>query len=382
MFGRLIGATAMVAGVIAAVQVLRKSLPLYGLVMSGAISFEQLLVVWLHVLPVVFYHATPEMASIAVAWMYYRWIENNEIVTLRNAGLSCGEIARPGLIVAVLAGLFCAVNSLLLLAPSWRAVEDIRYQALAHVGIDSLQPGYQQQVIPGVSLAFARRGRDGVTLEDVVVLDRRKEHKAIDIWAQRGGLALASQDRVLWLEHGVYLVRRDGKMERVAFETFSLPLDISLFDDRSPAIGGVYEEAFLRLLSPPDGIREDALRSAAWQTEGHRRLINPLLCCGSVVLVLGLLIPGRQARRFAGRIRFLIAVLLSLSTNILPNPVFEIASRNIELLPFLYLLPTVPGILGVLLLISENGLSLRLSGVHRDWLWRSMPSQSIAGEAA
>jgi hypothetical protein len=36
------------------------------------------------------------------------------------------------------------------------------------------------------------------------------------------------------------------------------------------------------------------LWSAQWLTEGHRRIINPLLCVGNVVLVLGLLVPRRQ----------------------------------------------------------------------------------------
>jgi lipopolysaccharide export LptBFGC system permease protein LptF len=368
MLGRLIGAVLMVGGVIAAVQILRKSLPLYGLVVSGALSYHQLPVLWLNLLPVVFAHATAEIASIAVAWMYYRWIENNEILTLRAAGWGCAAIARPGVIVAVLAASFCAVNSLYLLAPSWRTVQDIVYDTLGHVGVADLQPGYQQGILPGVSLSFARRGPDGSTLEDVVVLDRRKQHKAVDIWARRGGVSAGAGEPALWLEDGIYLIRRDKhQTDKVAFTTFSVPLTLDMLGDQSPRINGLYEQPVLRLLLPPAAIRQDPLKSAAWQAEGHRRLINPLLCCGSVVLVLGLLVPGRQGRRAAGRARFVLAMILGIATNTLPNPLFEFAVRDAALLPLLYLLPTAPGIIGVLLLIRGDGSWLRFAG------WRGLP---------
>jgi lipopolysaccharide export system permease protein len=358
MFGRLVGASALVAAVIAALHILRKSVSLYGLVMGGTISAGQLIAVWLHVLPVVFYHATPEIVSIAVAWMYHRWIENNEVMTLRSAGLSWNAIARPGVMVALLAATVCAANSLWLLPPSWRAVEDIRRQALAHIGIDGLQPGYQQEIVPGVSLSFAERA-DGGGIKDVVVLDRRPEHNAVDVWALKGSLASTGGDPVLWLEHGVYLVRRGAAMDRVVFETFSLPLDVGLFGPAASRNDGLYEQKISRLLNPPSRIRHDPLRGAEWRTEGHRRLITPLLCCGSVLLVLGLLIPGEQ-KRGGGKIRFALAIVMALATNTLPNPLFEMAIRHIELLPLFYLLPALPALAGVLLLAHGDGHRLRL----------------------
>ena len=112
-------------------QVLHKSPQLYNLVMGGALSLDGLLLIWLHILPVIFYHATPEIVSIAVACRYYQWIENNEVLSLRSAGRSSCQIACPGIIVAVLAGSFCALNSLCLLPLSWRSLEDIRFQAAA-----------------------------------------------------------------------------------------------------------------------------------------------------------------------------------------------------------------------------------------------------------
>ena len=357
MLGRLTVATAAIMSVIVIEQVLHKSPELYDLVMSGALSFDRLLLIWLHILPVIFYHATPEIVSIAVACRYYQWIENNEVLTLRSAGRSSSQIAGPGIIVAVLAGSFCALNSLCLLPLSWRSLEDIRFQAAANLGVEVLQPGYQQEITPGVSVAFARRSPDGATLEDIVALDSRKEHEFTQIWSRRGRFLERGGVSLLLLDSGAYLVRTATGIEKVDFDTFSLPVRTPEGTEERPR--GFYEEPVTRLLDPPADIRNDTLVWAQWLVEGHRRIVNPLLCVGNVVLVLGLLVPRRQGRRQT--VLFVLAVASAFATNTLPDPIITMAIRDIELLPLLYLLPIVPAIVGGLLLAGSGMRRPRLS---------------------
>ncbi|HEX9535850.1 MAG TPA: LptF/LptG family permease [Stellaceae bacterium] len=351
MLGRLIVATAAIMSVIVIEQILHKSPQLYDLVMSGALSLDRLLLIWLHILPVIFYHATPEIVSIAVACRYYQWIENNEVLTLRSAGRSSCQIACPGIIVAVLAALFCALNSLYLLPLSWGSLEDIRFQAAANVGVEVLQPGYQQEIIPGISVAFARRSLDGTTLEDIVALDSRKEHEFTEIWSRRGRFLESGGVSLLLLDSGAYFVRTATGIEKVDFDTFSLPVRIGT-EGTEERPRGFYEEPVTRLLSPPTDVRNDALVWAQWLVEGHRRIVNPLLCIGNVVLVLGLLVPRRQGRRQT--LLFMLSVASAFATNTLPDPIFSMAIRDIELLPLLYLLPMVPAIAGGLLLATRR----------------------------
>jgi len=223
MLGRLIVTTAAIMSVIVVEQILEKSRKLYDLVMAGVLPLHRLLLIWLHILPVIFYHASPEIVSIAVAWRYHQWIENNEVLTLRSAGRSCLQIACPGIIAAMLFASFCALNSLCLLPLSWGSLEDIRIEAIANPSVDAVQPGYQQQIIPGFSVGFARRGLDGTTLEDIVVLDGRKDNAFTDIWARRGRLLRTGEDLLLVFESGAYIVRNPTGTEKVAFDIFSLP---------------------------------------------------------------------------------------------------------------------------------------------------------------
>jgi lipopolysaccharide export LptBFGC system permease protein LptF len=359
MLGRLTVATAAIMAVIVIEQILHKSPQLYDLVMSGSLSLGRLLLIWVHILPVIFYHATPEIVSIAVACRYYQWIENNEVLTLRSAGRSSCQIACPGIVVAVLAGSVCALNSLCLLPLSWRSLEDIRFQAAANVGIEVLQPGYQQEIIPGVSVAFGRRSLDGTTLEDIVALDSRKEHEFTEIWSRRGRFLESDGVSMLLLDSGAYFVRTSTGIEKVDFDTFSLPVRNGTPDGTAERPRGFYEEPVTRLLDPPTDVRNDALLWAQWLVEGHRRIVNPLLCVGNVVLVLGLLVPRRQGRRQT--LLFVLAVASAFATNTLPDPIITVAIRDIALLPLLYLLPAVPAIVGGLLLAGSGMRRSKLS---------------------
>ena len=351
MLGQLTIATALIMSAIVVEQILHKSPELYHLVIAGALSLDRLLSMWLYILPVIFYHATPELVSIAVAFRYYLWIENNAVLTLRSAGQSSRQIACPGMIVAMLAALFCALNSLCLLPRSWTRLEDIRVAIAADLNVDVLQPGYQQEIAPSLSVAFSRRSLDGTTLEDIVVLDGRKEHAFTQIWARRGRVLESDGVPLLLFDNGAYFVHTATGIKKVDFEAFSLSVP------RPPGEAaerprGFYEEPVNQLLNPPVEVKNDPMVLAQWLAEGHRRIINPLLCVGNVVLVLGLLVPQRQG--VGQRLSFGLAVASAFATNTLPGPLISMATRNINLMPVLYLMPTVPAIVGGVLLAGGD----------------------------
>jgi lipopolysaccharide export system permease protein len=271
---------------------------------------------------------------------------------LRSAGQSSRQIACPGMIVAVLAGLFCALNSLCLLPRSWARLEDIRFATAADLSVDVLQPGYQQEIAPRLSVAFSRRSLDGTTLEDIVILDGRKEDAFTQIWARRGRVVESDGVSLLLLDSGAYFVRTARGIKKVDFEAFSLSEPIGVPGGAAQRPRGFYEEPVKQLLNPPIEVRNDPVVLAQWLAEGHRRIINPLLCVGNVVLVLGMLVPRRHG--VGQTLMFGLAVASAFATNTLPGPLISMATRNISLMPVLYLMPTVPAIVGGVLLAGSD----------------------------
>jgi lipopolysaccharide export system permease protein len=367
MFGRLLATAAGLGAVIAIEQILYKSPMLYDLVMGGVLSPYRVLLVWICLLPVIFYHAGPEIVSVTVAWRYHQWMENNEIVALRSAGQSCRRIAAPGIMVAVIACLVCAINSTLLMPPSWSKIEDIRMSASATVSTALLQPGRAQQLAPDVSIIFSHRGTDGETLEDALISDHRA-----DISARHARVVELDGNDILQLQNGAYLFHDQAGFRQVTFNTLSLPLRSPVAGDKVTRAPGYYEQPITKLLNPPAEILRAPAERAAWLTEGNRRIINPLLCIGNTILVMGLLIPNRHTR-FRQRALFGVAIVSGLATNALPDVLISAAIRSPGLLPLLYLLPVIPLLVGSLLLLRAD-LALPVLGLDR-----SRPS---AGPAA
>ena len=79
----------------------------------------------------------------------------------------------------------------------------------------AMQRYVDQEIIPGVSVSFARRSLDGTTLEDIVALDSRKEHEFTEIWSRRGRFLESGGVSLLLLDSGAYFVRTSTGIEKV-----------------------------------------------------------------------------------------------------------------------------------------------------------------------
>lgn len=367
MIGRLIVTAAAVLTVIAIEELLQKSQFLYVLVMSGVLSFAKLLWLWLNILPLIFYHSIPEIISISIAFRYYMWTETNEIVALKNAGLSCFRIARPGLITTAFFTLFCGVNSLWLVSPTWSNVEAVRATAITNVNPDLLEPGYQQEIAPGLSVEFAHRLADGA-LADVVVFDSREAPQFRMLWAKTAQFLHLGNQLILRLDHGTYHIHNDERPVTTEYDSMSLPVGISGSAAEPMRSRGMYEQSILWLLDPPPQVRNDPRKYAEAATEGHDRIIAPLLCMGNGILMLGLLVPGYRGKRNQ-LWRMLIAFTCAIATNTLPAPLSTLAIDHPDILPYLYLQPLLPMVIGTALLIhGEMPLPAGLIARRLRWL--------------
>ena len=349
MLRRLSATIAAVMAIIAIEELLQHSAPLYPLVASGELPVTRLLVLWINLLPLIFYHSTPEVVSLAVAYQYFRWTENNEIVILRNAGLSSLQIARPGIIVSGLFALLCGFNSLYLMPPAWSRVEDIRASAANVFDPNLLQPGNQQEILPGLTIEFAGRRTDG-GLEDVLLFDTRREAGFRLIWAQTGRFIPVGDALILRLDNGTYHLQDADKLSSMQFDDMSIPLTVGDSAGQKNRDKGYYERGVIELLDPPDSVRGYRPLLGQWLTEGHYRIVAPLQCLGNGILVLGLMLPGCYGRsaRFC---RTLLAALSAVATAVLPIPLLPMSANHIEFLPSLYLLAVLPAAAGAALLI-------------------------------
>jgi hypothetical protein len=138
---------------------------------------------------------------------------------------------------------------------------------------------------------------------------------------------------------------------------------------------GFYTESIGKLLSPPEEVRQDRRLLAAWVTEGHHRIINPLRCIGVALLLLGVLVPGLQGHGEL-LIRLAVAVGLAFAENSASTIAFAMAQRSAHAAPLLYLLPLISGSIGAMLLCA--GDRHRPRWLRRLKFWRSEKGRASA----
>ena len=378
MYSRLALAFLGVMTALVVNEMLYKTRELYHLVFSNVISMAELLTVWATLTPVVFYHLSPEMVTVALLARFYLWRQHNEILAMRSIGMSCFQIALPGIMVGVCACLFSAMMSLYALPASFAKAMEIRAIAETRVAPGMLVEGIPNAILPQLSLSFQRWLSSDV-IGEVVVTEDRKPGDFTFIAAERAQFVEKEGNYVLVLENGSQVVHNaPDNVRNVTFFQLSIPLTKSEAALSGPT-HGYYTQPIGELLNPPDDVRQDPQDLAIWQSEGHHRIINPLRCIGCALLLLGVLVPGLQG--YAELIvRLLLAIALSFAESSASTIAFVAARRHVEMMPLLYLLPVIPGAMGALLLYLGDRH-------HPRWilipaLWRGKMRRGAGGDYA
>jgi len=349
-------------------EMLYKTKELFHLVFANVISVTELLIVWATLMPVVFYHLSPEMVTVALLIRFYLWRQHNEILAMRAMGLSCFQIALPGIMVGVCAALISAVMSLYALPGSFSKAMEIRSVAETRVAPGMLVEGVPNTILPQLSLSF-QRWLSPEIFAGVVVTEDRKPGDFSLVVADRGQFVERNGDYILVLENGSQVIHNSADdVHDVAFNQLSIPLTVP-----KVAIGqngGYYVQPIGNLLNPPAWVRQNPRELAIWLNEGHHRIINPLRCISCALLLLGVLIPGLQS--YTELIfRLLLAVALSFADSAAVTFAFVLTQQHVDAMPLLYLLPVIPGATGALLLFLGDRY-------HPRWillpaLWRGKP---------
>lgn len=330
-------------------EMLYKTKELYHLVFAHVISITEVLTVWATLMPVVVYQLGPEVVTIALLIRFYLWRQHNEILALRSMGLSCWQIALPGIMVGVCAGVFCAAMSLYALPATFGKAMEIKAAAETRIAPGMLVEGVQNTISPQLSLSF-QRWLSANVIGEVVVTQDRKPGDFTFLAAERGQFVEKDGVYILVLENGSQLVHNSAEdVRRVSFDQLSFPLTAPDGVVRGNGPHPFYDQPIGVLLNPPEEVRQNPLQLAVWLSEGHHRIVNPLRCIGCALLLLGVLIPGLQSYSEL-IVRLLLATALTFAESSASTVAFVVARRYAEIMPLLYLLPVVPGVIGALLL--------------------------------
>ena len=231
----------------------------------------------------------------ATLFTYNRMINDSELVVLRSAGLSTWALARPAIIVAFAASVTCYAMTLFLMPAAAQELrlhlEDTRSQW----GAALLQEGKFTPVSENSTIFIRERSPAG-ELYGILYNSTGEGQQAFTIIAERGAVVNTDDGPRIVVVNGTRQSFNDGRMHLVRFDRSTIDLG------GSQQARGTYwdqpEERFLpRLLNPSTTDSNDIYYRDKLITEGHGRLVLPLLPMTYAAIALVFLLRARFSRR-------------------------------------------------------------------------------------
>lgn len=274
---------------------LTQTVRLLDLIVNRGLPFDTALYFLTLLLPKLISMMVPITLFITLLFVYARLSTDSELVVLVAAGRSPTQLARPGILIALLALGFAYWSTLYLQPVAARAFGDLAYRIRNDYSQALLQQGVFSEVLPRLTFYARERDAEG-HLRGVLLYDQRNQTHTRIYTAARGFIAGS--------ETGPRVVLEDGTLQESADE--GEDISILYFDRTVVQLSDVSESRRLLLrneelslgeLLHPDPTIEDPDERARMQVDGHRRLSEPLYTLAFPLLALACLVRRAGARR-------------------------------------------------------------------------------------
>ncbi len=347
---QLIVATILVTGVLAGAVWLSQSLRLVDLIVNRGLPFATFIYLASLTLPTFLALVLPIAVFSAIMFIYYRLIMDSEIVVMRAAGLSQTRLARPAIVLALLATALGYALSLYFVPASFRQFKDLQNTIRSDYSSVLLQEGVFNTMAQGVTVYVRTRKSDG-ELHGVIVHDARNAETPITMMAERGALVRTdSGPRVVLVNGNRQEVKTDtGQLSLLYFDQYTV--DLSNIEEAPERSFREARERFLDELFWPDNpMNERYYRKL--RAEGHQRLAGPLLPLGFTLIALATLLTGDFSRRGQTR-RVILAILIIVAFEAAALGFQNLAAKYPPTTPLIYLNALAPIVGGLYLLVTD-----------------------------
>lgn len=348
----LIG-TIFVTTALTGVLWLAQSLRFVELIVNRGLSAGTFMYLIMLLLPNYLVMILPIALFTVVVFTYAKLTTDRELVVMRSVGVSPLQLAKPALCLALIVTVIGYALNFSLLPSSYRMFREMQWDLRYNYSHVLLQEGAFNTVTNGVTVYVRERSKDGQLLG--IFAHVRRDGKEPETWmADRGALVQGDE--------GATVVMFNGSRQTVGKNTQQL--EIIYFDRASLALDQVRAQDIVRHREPRErtvaelfNIREDRYVAPSdygkFTIEAHRRLTVPLSSIGFTIVAVVCLMSGRFSRGGQPRAILLavgIVVTLLLTTMALEN----LAARDLNLIPTLYIVASLPIAVGMVALTRPS----------------------------
>jgi lipopolysaccharide export system permease protein len=362
----LIALVAVTCG-LAALVWLTQSLRFIELVLDRGLSMMVFLELTSLMLPGFFAVILPITCFVVVLFIYVRLQSDRELVVLRAAGLSHWRLARPGVMLALLAVGLCYFLHLWLVPLSHTAFRIWQFEIRNQMVAILLQEGVFSSVGDDLTVYARLRDRDG-TLHGILVHDSREAGAPVTILAEEGRITTTPQGPRVTLINGVR-----QQVEQIGPPAGSPPgtprgtrLSVLTFAENSVDLARATraeeqrhrdsrERSVAELLNPDpaEGLRPRDI--ARFRAEAHQRLSGPLTALSFSLVGLSVALMG-QFRRHGGGARLAVGVGIVVGLLAVGLTIGNLAARNNAAIPLIWAHAVLPGLVAAWSISGAPGL--------------------------
>ncbi|MFL5256162.1 MAG: LPS export ABC transporter permease LptF [Rhodopila sp.] len=350
IFRQVFVALLVVTGGLTALIWLTQSLRFVELVVNRGLSF----VVFMHLtgllIPSFVAVILPITTYIVIQFVYQRLSTDRELTVMRAAGLSPWALARPALMMALIATVAGYSLSLYVVPASLASFRDYQWQIRNRLAAFLIQEGVFTPLSDKLTVYVRSRDNDG-SLRGIMVDDARDPSAHATILAERGRLVEGpTGPRVVLLDGSRQQIdHQTGRLNMLTFKQNELDLADAI-KDTGARLPDMSEVSLAELLDPHPALDRD---KSKWIAEGYKRLTAPLttISYGMVGLWSAL---GGIFRRHGGWLRPLATVGIMVGLLAVGLAIGSLAARDNHLIFLMWLHAVLPGVICAALLMGPS----------------------------
>ena len=334
---QLIGPFLLVTLGLTAIVWLSQSLRIIDLIVNKGLSFSAFLLMSMLVLPTFLSAILPIALFCSLLFVYNKLTIDSELVSLRAAGVSQWSLAKPALAMATIIVVISYAIIMYVMPVSHREFKERQFVLRSDHSALLLEEGTFNTLTEGVTVYI--RGRDGGTLNGILVHDAREQERPVTMMAEQGVLVQTGEGPrfILINGHRQRIDRDSSRLSLLNFERYTI--DLGDFVQRDGARSRGPRERFIDELLDPDSEGADRLRGK-FLSEAHNRIVSPLFGFALAAIGLAALLSGSVNRRGQWR-RILVAIAAGVVLEAVALFLVNATAKNSNLIPLMYLNPVV-----------------------------------------
>jgi len=351
-------------------------LKLVELVVNKGVPVQQILEIFLYVIPAFFEVTVPMSLLLAILWGFGRFSADREIIALRSCGISFSQMAFPVGILTT--GVLIGTFFLTLYVRPWSntALKQVLYELAKTRATAALREKTFNDEFTGVVIYTEEIQPPGTFLRGVMIADTRNPQQKNTIFA-RDGLVITNDDNqslTLRLRegtiHSVELPKKSYQATHFSIYDLTLNLNTPLIDTKK-SIHEPQEMSLHELNAAISRKQSEGISYNVELSELYRRLSLPFSCVVFAFIALPLSIRPAWSFRSHG---FAISLMIILTYYLLLT-IGETLGKGGSLWPgiALWLPNMILGIVGISLFLRATQERSPLSGRA----WRTRLASSI-----